>query len=101
MFTQDLMESADNERSRLLLEKAEAETKKRKAEAELQRFMDEDDTIIDKFNTDLQEVQVSLETLKVKADAKFSNFSDYPSNRFLSKAPSNKFSFFYLATFSK
>ncbi len=62
MFTQDLMESADNERSRLLLEKAEAETKKRKAEAELQSYMDEDDNIFDKFNTDLKEVQVSLET---------------------------------------
>lgn len=61
MFTQDLIESADIERSRLLLEKHEAETEKRKAEAEIQSFMDEDDKTFNKFNTDLQEVQVSFE----------------------------------------
>ncbi|XP_018974510.1 N-myc-interactor-like isoform X1 [Cyprinus carpio] len=53
----DLIESADTERSRLLLEKAEAETEKRKAEAELQSFMDDEDKIFDKFNKDLVEVQ--------------------------------------------
>uniref|UniRef100_A0A8C2JWX7 N-myc-interactor-like n=1 Tax=Cyprinus carpio TaxID=7962 RepID=A0A8C2JWX7_CYPCA len=53
----DLIESADTERSRLLLEKAEAETEKRKAEAELQNFMDDEDKIFDKFNKDLVEVQ--------------------------------------------
>lgn len=67
----DLMESADNERSRLLLEKAEAETKKRKAEAELKRFMDEDDSTFDKFNTDLQEVQEEMTSLdRVRQDLK-------------------------------
>lgn len=67
----DLMESADNERSRLLLEKAEAETKKRKAEAELKSFMDEDDSTFDKFNTDLQEVQEEMTSLdRVRQDLK-------------------------------
>lgn len=61
MFTQDLIESADTERSRLLLEKAEAETEKRKAESELQSFMDDEDKIFDKFNKDLVEVQVKSE----------------------------------------
>ncbi|KAI2647982.1 N-myc-interactor [Labeo rohita] len=52
-----LIESADMERSRLLLEKAEAETEKKKAEAELQSFMDTEDSITDQYNKDLLEVQ--------------------------------------------
>ncbi|XP_016337501.1 N-myc-interactor-like [Sinocyclocheilus anshuiensis] len=59
----DLMESADTERSRLLLEKAEAETEKRKAEAELQGFMESEDTISDQFNRDLLEVQKEKKSL--------------------------------------
>ncbi|XP_016410664.1 N-myc-interactor-like [Sinocyclocheilus rhinocerous] len=59
----DLMESADTERSRLLLEKAEAETEKRKAEAELQGFMESEDNISDKFNRDLLEVQEEKKSL--------------------------------------
>ncbi len=61
MFTQGLIESADTEKSRLLLEKAEAETEKRKAEAEIQSCMDDEDNVSGTFNTDLQEVQVSFE----------------------------------------
>uniref|UniRef100_A0A673NI11 N-myc-interactor-like n=1 Tax=Sinocyclocheilus rhinocerous TaxID=307959 RepID=A0A673NI11_9TELE len=60
---EDLMESADTERSRLLLEKAEAETEKRKAEAELQGFMESEDNISDKFNRDLLEVQEEKKSL--------------------------------------
>ncbi|XP_059355431.1 N-myc-interactor-like [Carassius carassius] len=67
----DLIESADTERSRLLLEKAEAETEKRKAEAELQSFMDDEDKIFDKFNKDLVEVQEERKSLdRVQQDLK-------------------------------
>lgn len=52
------MESADTERSRLLLEKAEADDEKRKAEAELKTFMDNEEKLTDKFKIDFQEVQV-------------------------------------------
>lgn len=58
MSIQDLMESADTERSRLLLEKAEADDEKRKAEAELKTFMDNEEKLTDKFKIDFQEVQV-------------------------------------------
>lgn len=61
MFTQHLIESADNEKSRLLLEKIEAETEKKRAEAELQSFMDSEDKVSDQFNRDLLEVQVNFE----------------------------------------
>lgn len=61
MFTQHLIESADNEKSRLLLEKIEAETEKKRAEAELQSFMDSEDKVSDRFNKDLLEVQVNFE----------------------------------------
>jgi len=61
MFTQDLIESADNERSRLLLEKAEADNEKKKAEAELQALMDSEEKLTDQFNRDFQEVQVNFE----------------------------------------
>lgn len=57
--TQNLIESADNERSRLLLEKAEAEDLKRKAEAELQGFMDSEEKLSNQFKRDFQEVQVN------------------------------------------
>lgn len=59
--TQNLIESADNERSRLLLEKAEAEDLKRKAEAELQGFMDSEEKLSNQFKRDFQEVQVNFE----------------------------------------
>ncbi|XP_016408716.1 N-myc-interactor-like [Sinocyclocheilus rhinocerous] len=59
----DLMESADNEKSRLLLEKAEAETEKKRTEAELQSFMDSEDNISERFNRDLLEVQEERESL--------------------------------------
>lgn len=58
MSSQDLIESADTVRSRLLLEKAEADDEKRKAEAELQTFMDREEKLNDKFKRDCQEVQV-------------------------------------------
>lgn len=58
MSSQDLIESADTVRSRLLLEKAEADDEKRKAEAELQTFMDREEKLNDKFKIDCQEVQV-------------------------------------------
>lgn len=61
MFTQHLIESADNDKSRLLLEKIEAETEKKRAEAELQSFMDSEDKVSDQFNRDLLEVQVNFE----------------------------------------
>lgn len=61
MFTQHLIESADNEKSSLLLEKIEAETEKKRAEAELQSFMDSEDKVSDQFNRDLLEVQVNFE----------------------------------------
>ncbi|ROL46390.1 N-myc-interactor [Anabarilius grahami] len=63
MSTQDLMESADTERSRLLLEKAEADNEKRKAEAELKTFMDNEEKLTDKFKIDLQEVQEEMQSL--------------------------------------
>ncbi|XP_052421439.1 N-myc-interactor [Carassius gibelio] len=67
----DLIESADTERSRLLLEKAEAETEKRKAEAELQSFMDDEDKIFDQFNKDLVEAQEERKSLdRVQQDLK-------------------------------
>lgn len=59
--TQDLIESADNERSRLLLEKAEADDEKRKAEAELQAFMDSEEKLTSQFRRDFREVQVNFE----------------------------------------
>lgn len=59
----DLIESADTEKSRLLLEKAEAETEKRKAEAELQRFMEDEDNDFNKYNKDLVEVQEEMKSL--------------------------------------
>lgn len=59
----DLIESADTERSRLLLEKSEAETEKRKAEAELQSFMDDEDNIFTKYDKDLLEVQEEMKSL--------------------------------------
>lgn len=58
MSSQDLIESADTVRSRLLLEKAEADDEKRKAEAELQTFMDREEKLNEKFKIDCQEVQV-------------------------------------------
>lgn len=58
MSSQDLIESADTVRSRLLLEKAEADDEKRKAEAELQTFMDHEEKLNEKFKIDCQEVQV-------------------------------------------
>ncbi|XP_043088143.1 N-myc-interactor-like [Puntigrus tetrazona] len=67
----DLVESADNGRSRLLLEKAEAETEKRKAETELQSFMDDEERSFKKFNIDLQEVHEEMKSLdRVNQDLK-------------------------------
>ncbi|XP_048050721.1 N-myc-interactor [Megalobrama amblycephala] len=67
----DLMESADTERSRLLLEKAEADDEKRKAEAELKTFMDNEEKLTDKFNIDLKEVQEEMKSLeRVNQDLK-------------------------------
>lgn len=66
-----LIESADTEKSRLLLEKAEAETEKRKAEAEIQSCMDDEDNVSGTFNTDLQEVQEEMKSLdRVNQDLK-------------------------------
>ncbi|XP_026073359.1 N-myc-interactor [Carassius auratus] len=67
----DLIESADNERSRLLLEKAEAETEKKRAEAELQSFMESEDRDAERFNGDLLEVQEERKSLdRVQLDLK-------------------------------
>ncbi|XP_067264757.1 N-myc-interactor [Chanodichthys erythropterus] len=67
----DLVESADTERSRLLLEKAEADDEKRKAEAELKTFMDNEENLTDKFKIDLQEVQEEMKSLeRVNQDLK-------------------------------
>uniref|UniRef100_A0A8C2H5B5 NID domain-containing protein n=1 Tax=Cyprinus carpio TaxID=7962 RepID=A0A8C2H5B5_CYPCA len=66
-----LIESADNEKSRLLLEKIEAETEKKRAEAELQSFMDSEDKVSDQFNRDLLEVQEERKSLdRVQQDLK-------------------------------
>ncbi|KAG1944968.1 N-myc-interactor [Pimephales promelas] len=59
----DLIESADNERSRLLLEKAEADNEKKKAEAELQALMDSEEKLTDQCNRDVQEVQEEMKSL--------------------------------------
>ncbi|CAM4599938.1 unnamed protein product [Leuciscus chuanchicus] len=59
----NLIESADNERSRLLLEKAEADDEKRKAEAELQAFMDSEEKLMIQHKRDFQEVQKEMESL--------------------------------------
>ncbi|XP_077071968.1 N-myc-interactor [Siphateles boraxobius] len=67
----DLIESADNERSRLLLEKAEADNEKRKAEAELKAFMDAEEKQTEQYDRDLQEVQEEMKSLdRVKQDLK-------------------------------
>ncbi|KAK7169563.1 hypothetical protein R3I93_005518 [Phoxinus phoxinus] len=67
----DLVESADNERSRLLLEKAVADDEKRKAEAELQAFMHSEEKLADKFKRDFQEVQEEMKSLdRVNQDLK-------------------------------
>ncbi|KAK2904607.1 hypothetical protein Q8A67_006406 [Cirrhinus molitorella] len=68
---QDLIEKADTEKSRLLLEKDEAETEKKKAETELQRFMENEDAITDQFNRDLQELQEEKKSLdRINQDLK-------------------------------
>ncbi|XP_073701330.1 N-myc-interactor [Garra rufa] len=59
----DLIESADTERSRLLLEKSEAETEKKKAEAELLSVRDNEDKISDQFKRDLLELQEEKKSL--------------------------------------
>ncbi|XDV29936.1 hypothetical protein PO909_032955 [Leuciscus waleckii] len=59
----NLIESADNERSRLLLEKAEADDEKRKAEAELKAFMDSEEKLMIQHKRDFQEVQKEMESL--------------------------------------
>lgn len=67
----DLIESADNERSRLLLEKAEADDEKRKAEAELQAFMDSEEKLTSQFRRDFREVQEEMKSLdRVNQDLK-------------------------------
>ncbi|KAL1267281.1 hypothetical protein QQF64_032644 [Cirrhinus molitorella] len=68
---QDLIEKADTEKSRLLLEKDEAETEKKKAETELQRFMENEDAITEQFNRDLQELQEEKKSLdRINQDLK-------------------------------
>ncbi|XP_056127329.1 N-myc-interactor [Rhinichthys klamathensis goyatoka] len=67
----DLVESADNERSRLLLEKAAADDEKRKAEAELKAFMDSEEELGEQFKRDFQEVQEEMKSLdRVNQDLK-------------------------------
>nr|XP_021334738.1 N-myc-interactor [Danio rerio] len=60
----DLIESADNERSRLLLEKAESEKEKRRAEAELERWMKDEEIQEEQFRRDLEELQVEMKNLE-------------------------------------
>lgn len=67
----DLVEAADNERSRLLLEKAEAEDEKKKAESELQTFMENEEKLTDSFRRDFQEVQEEMNGLdRINQDLK-------------------------------
>ncbi|XP_067300741.1 N-myc-interactor [Pseudorasbora parva] len=67
----DLVEAADNQKSRLLLEKAIAEDEKRKAESELQTFMEYEEKMSDTFRKDLQVVQEEMNSLdRINQDLK-------------------------------
>lgn len=57
---QDLIQCADDERSRLLLEKMEAENEKKIAQKELEDLTEVEDKITSQFKGNLEEIQVTI-----------------------------------------
>ncbi|TRZ02358.1 hypothetical protein DNTS_019008 [Danionella cerebrum] len=71
-----LIESADMERSRLLLEKSESEAEKKKSEAELQTQMEQEEKLSDLFKQEMQEIQDEKRALEEENHALMRELND-------------------------
>lgn len=61
MFKQDLIQGADDERSRLLLEKGEADDEKKKAQKEFEDLAEVEDELALQYRRDVEEIQVNID----------------------------------------
>lgn len=61
MFKQDLIQGADDERSRLFMEKMDADNEKKKAQKEFEDLAELEDKLALQYRRDVEEIQVNID----------------------------------------